>query len=270
MTMARRVTPMVFIARHTLPTFLLLLGLTSTTRMIAPVLILRGIVADRLNMKKGTLIVVLAWTCMTAAALDWKLPVVTLKYDVTGGSIESPDPDEDILIPSSLRNTVSLRIKESARPLDLGLTVRWSAKDYFEQSGDYSYLSLEQDARLDLGGGVDLGYVLGARLLTSPQTDGDGLSKDMLALTAGLDAQAAVVRGTRADLSLDARAELAEAGVKSRQVYRASTGLTSRIGQWLLGMRYRAEARLPASSPTLIAPSFLNVGSVSLQWDPNR
>jgi hypothetical protein len=213
-------------------------------------------------MKKGLLLAALLAAGVSLPAMEWELPVVTMKYEVTGGSIESPDPDEDILIPSSFRNTVSLRIRESGRPIDLGLTVRYSSKDYLLQAGDYSYLSLEQDGKVALTPVLDLGYTAGGRLVSA--------TEDYLALKGGIDGTLDLAKGTRLDVSLDAQADLHETAPASRQVYRASAGLSSRIGQYNLIVRYRGEARLPLGAPTEVVPSFLHVGSLSLQWDPNR
>jgi hypothetical protein len=200
---------------------------------------------------------------------DWKLPVLTLKYELTGGSIESPDPDEDILIPSSLRNTVSLRLKEDG-PVDLGLSLRYSSKDYLVQSGDYQYLSVEHDGKVPVTGALDAGYLLGVRWLSSPELDSDGFSRDYVALKGGLGADLEIARGTSVSLDAAGQWDVHQADPKSRQVYGASLGFTSRLGQWNLSARYRGEARLALGAASAVDPSILNVGSLSFQWDPNR
>jgi len=77
----------------------------------------------------------LFFACLPAWSLDWKLPVFTLRYEAAGG--ESEDPDDETLQPSSLRNTVSLRVKEDVESASFGLTLRSSMKDYYLQAGDY-------------------------------------------------------------------------------------------------------------------------------------
>ena len=131
---------------------------------------------------------------MPAWSLDWKLPVVTVRYEAAGGSSE--DPDEDTFEPSSLRNTVSFRLKEEADPATFGLGLVMSAKDYYQQSGDYSYLKLEQDGSVRLGKPWKLGYALAAKWMDYPQLDSFGLPKDVLGLSAAVDAVLRLDRGT--------------------------------------------------------------------------
>jgi hypothetical protein len=221
-------------------------------------------------MKKGLFLLVFSGVYACAGSLDWMLPAFTLKYEITGGTIEDPDPDEDIMIPSSLRNTVSLAIRESADPLSLGLLIRYSAKDYLVQAGDYSYLSLDPEARMKLGDAFDLGLSAGMKWAASPELDSSGLSKDYLALEGSVDAGWKPVKGTALDLSVSTEYDLYKAAEKARQIYSAGAGLSSRLGGMLLSVRYRGVFRLPLGSAGSSEASSLNTGSVSIQWDPNR
>ena len=58
---------------------------------------------------KKCIILPLLFACLPGWSLDWDLPVVTLKYEAAEGASE--DPDDETLEPSSLRNTVSMRVK---------------------------------------------------------------------------------------------------------------------------------------------------------------
>ncbi|MCX7039110.1 MAG: hypothetical protein NT005_08265, partial [Spirochaetes bacterium] len=200
--------------------------------------------------------------------LDWKLPVVTAKYEVAGGASE--DEEDGTLVPNSTRNTVSLRIKEDALPAGLGLTLRYSVKDYVEENSDYSYIQADQDTTLRLSPLLKLGAAVGGKYATFGQLDAGGLSKDYLALKGGLDATFSLAKGTSLDAGLDARFSLAEEASKSKQAYTVSTGFSSRLGEWTASARYRGEFRfsLGAENPARAAAN--NQGSFSLQWDPNR
>jgi hypothetical protein len=232
-----------------------------------------GIVADKLTMKKDIrpiVVLVFFFLSIAASALDWKIPVFTLKYEVTEGTIEDPDPDEDIQIPSSLRNTVSLHLKEAAYPFTFGLTARYSTKDYLLQNGDYSYLTLDQDAKLAALDVLDLGLAFGGKWAYSPLPDSDGLSKDYLALKTRVEAGLELFKGTTLDIGLTAEYDLNTAEVKARQFYTAGVGLTSRLGEWLFSGRYRGVFRLPLGVSSTVQNTMLNEGSFSFQWDPNR
>ena len=122
---------------------------------------------------KKSIVPLLLVVCLPSWSLEWKLPVFTLKYEAAEG--ESEDPDDETLQPSSLRNTISLRVKEDAEEASFGLTLRGSVKDYYLQAGDYSYLDLEHDGTFHLGDAWKLGYTLGMKGMDFPELDPQGL-----------------------------------------------------------------------------------------------
>jgi len=122
-------------------------------------------------MKKCALLL-LACACVPGWGLDWSLPVFTLRYEHAGGASE--DEEEQVLLPSSTRDTVSLRIREDAGPAVFGLTLRGSAKDYLLQVGDYTYLEAEQDSAVRLSDALRLGATLGAKNIAYPEPDAHG------------------------------------------------------------------------------------------------
>jgi hypothetical protein len=217
---------------------------------------------------KKSMVLLLFFACLPAWSLDWKLPVFTLRYEAAEG--ESEDPDDETLQPSSLRNTVSLRVKEDVESASFGLTLRSSMKDYYLQAGDYSYLDLEHDGTFHLGEAWKLGYLMGMKGKSFPELDWQGLPKDTLALKAGMNAAFTVVKGTTLEAGTAGRWELADNAQDSLQAYVLTAGFSTRLGEWLLGARYRGEYRLPLGSSSGVGSSTYNMGSVSLQWDPNR
>jgi len=217
-------------------------------------------------MKKGVC-ALLALVCLPAWSLDWKLPVVTVKYEAAGGSSE--DPDDDTFEPSSLRNTVSFHVKEEADPATFGLGLVMSAKDYYDQSGDYSYLKLEQDGSVRLGKPWKLGYTLAAKWMDYPQLDSFGLPKDLLGLSAAVDAVLRLDKGTNLETGIAGRCILAENPADTKQAYAAMAGFSTRLGDWLLSVRYRGELRLPLGDESAAGVDMYHTGSLSLQWDPN-
>jgi hypothetical protein len=211
--------------------------------------------------------VLLALSAVPAWPLDWNLPVFTVRYEVAGGSTE--DPDEDTLEASSLRNTVSFRLKEESDPATLAVGLILSGKDYYLQAGDYSYIKVEHDAAFRLGDPWKLGYTLGAKWMTYPEPDSMGMSRDALWLSAGATAAVKLAAGTGLEASLTGRFALTDDPADARQAYAASAALSTRIGDWLVGARYRGEARVPLGGASMQSPDLYHTASLSLQWDPN-
>jgi hypothetical protein len=217
-------------------------------------------------MKKGLLGV---WLAVAAAggALDWELPVVTLRGEVAEGAAES-DAEAGELETSSERATVTLTVRESADPLDLAWILRWSAKDWLTQAGDYAYLEALQEARLAATDALRLTAGAGVKRMRHPE--GGVPSTDWTALQAKLGADLEVVRGVSLELGLDGRWEVHDDEAESRQRWTGSAALATRLGGWQLEARWRGEWRLPLGGATGVEASTLHTGSVSLRWDPNR
>ncbi len=222
-------------------------------------------------MKKAALLALLLVGAV-AFALEWELPVVTASYETAAGTREDEGDDEadPALVPASVRNTVILRIREEASPAVFGLLVKYSAKDYLLEAGDYSYIEAGPEAAVRIGRLLKLGAAVGAKVEQFGQLDGDGLSKDLVALKARLEATLSPARGTSLEAGLGTRFDCAEEPVKARQAWTASAGFSTRLGQWLVSARYRGEFRLPLGSASAAVPATYNLGSVSVRWDPNR
>jgi hypothetical protein len=212
-------------------------------------------------MKKGVC-ALMALACLPAWSLDWNLPIFTMRYEVAGGGTE--DPDDDSIEPSSLRHTVSFRVKEEADPAAFGLGFTVSAKDYYQQSGDYSYFKVEHDASLWIADPLKLGYALAVKRMEYPEPDSHGLSKDALSLNACCTAVLRLDRGTSLEGGVGGRFLLTENPADALQTYTASAGLGTRLGDWLFAARYRGEFRFPRAGLDTY-----HTGSVSMQWDPN-
>jgi hypothetical protein len=222
-------------------------------------------------MKKAALLAFLL-AGAAAVALEWELPVVTASYETAAGAREDEGDDEAdaAMVPASTRSTLSLRIREEASPAVFGLLVKYSTKDYLLEAGDYWYLEAGPEASLRIGRLLRLGASLGAKVEQFGQADSGGLSKDFLALKGRLEAAVTPARGTRIEAAVGSRFDLAEEPSKALQGWTASAGFSSRLGQWVLSARYRGEFRLPLGAGSAVVPASYNLGSLSVQWDPNH
>ena len=194
--------------------------------------------------------------------------MVSVKYEAAGGQYE--DPDEETLEPGSIRNTVTLRAREEADPAAFTLMLRTSLKDYFQERGDYSYLEAEHEGAFRLDDTWKLGYLLGVKSLGYAEPDAAGRSDDSLSFKAGGTAVITPVRGTSLEAGVFGRFTCAATPADAFQGYVLTAGLASRMGEWLLGIHYRGELRLPMGSSSSVTTRTWNTGSISLQWDPNR
>ncbi len=215
---------------------------------------------------KNVMFLFVLLVCSPAWCLDWQLPIFSVRYEAAGG--ETEDPDEEELLPASLRQTVCVQMKEEVAPAVFDLSVTYSLKDYFLQNGDYSYVFLAQGGAVRLGA-VKLAYDLGAKSVEYPLPDRDGFSKDLVSLRAGTAATFLLVKGTSLETSLGSRFDLAENQANSAQAYVGTLALTSRLGDWQVAGRLRGELRLPLGEASLKDRSTYAVGSLAASWDPN-
>jgi hypothetical protein len=218
-------------------------------------------------MKKGVLLLA-SLVCLPAWSQGWKLPVFTLAYDVAAG--ESEDDDGEALLPASLRHTAALRIKEDVGTASFGFSLRGSIKDYYLQTGDYAYLDASHDGSFKPADQWKVGYSVGVKGTDYPETDAAGLSKNTLALKAGVETAFAPFTGTSFDAAVSGRGVLAENPADPSQTWAVSAGLATRLGEWQLGARFRGEIRLPMGAASTITSTTNAAGSISVRWDPNR
>lgn len=217
-------------------------------------------------MKKGLLFF---WLAAAAAgwALDWELPVVTLKGELSGGAAEE-DAEEEGLEPSSHRGTVTLTIRESADPLDVSCVFRWSAKDWLTRAGDYAYLEAVPEARLAVSDRLTISGGAGVKRLRHPENPVP--STDWTAVRASLGMDLDVLKGISLEAGIGGRWEIHDDPLESRQLWTGSAALAARFDGWQLDARWRGEFRLPLGGATGVEASTLHTGSLSLRWDPNR
>jgi hypothetical protein len=219
---------------------------------------------------KWALVLAMLAVCGSVRADQWKLPVFTLRSEVSQGVEE--DEEEGVLEPSYTRYTVSLRAKEElGRRFRATLALRYSTKD-FDDAGehDYWYFSAAPGLEWSLGQLAGFGVEF---LVKSAEFEGayaDGLSRDYLDVGSKLFADWNLRRGLKLDAWLRSTYSLYENETRNRQGYTFAVGLTGRWGQWSVGARYRGTARFPIGSGVEQQIGGYHTGSVNVSWDPNK
>jgi hypothetical protein len=205
-----------------------------------------------------------------AGADEWKLPVVTLRYETARGVEE--EEEEGTLEPSYTRNTLSLRVKEElGRRFRATLVTRLSGKD-FQDPGedDYWYLAVVPGLEWSFGSVFGLGTELSVRSAEFDGTDAGGLSRDYLDLGSRFFADWKIRPNLKLDAWLRSTYSLYENELRTRQAYSFAVGLTGRWGQWTVGARYRGIARFPLGDSSEQQMGGYHLGSLNVSWDPNR
>ncbi len=200
-----------------------------------------------------------------------KLPVFYLRY--TGGvGFEEPDyEDAAALEPSSVRNSVSLRIKEElSRDLVGNLTLYYSTKEYKDGTADYSYFYLKPEMSVDLTDRVNLETELRSKWVSYEESASTTTPSDYLELTGGVATTYEPVRGTRITGLVRGGFDLYKDEAQSQQSWAAGLRVLSRLDGVTLGASYRGTLYTALGAASTESASLTNEFGVSLTWDPNR
>ena len=192
-------------------------------------------------------------------------PEVSFTYEVVHGSEE--DEIEDLLLPASLKNSYSLRVKELfLDSLWDALRFRYAWKDYFSQTGDYSYYSIGNDLNWRPFDLLRFGFDTGLKRVSFADPDADLLSKDYLLLSGKLTGAYRILPSLTVDSWVKTSYFLYDVPAKSRGEYSLNVGLNSKLGNWKLGARYRGVLRGPVGGESDRGSSFLNYGTFTAKW----
>ncbi len=137
-------------------------------------------------------------------------------------------------------------MKEEASPNAFGLTVRDRRKDYYQQSGDYSYVEVEHDGILRLAEALKLGYTAGVKSMDVAPARPRRAFEGLLGRQGGRHGDAGDRQGNQPGRWPEAAAGswVSTTPAPGRHAVVAAS-FSTRIGEWLLGARYRGEFRLP-------------------------
>ena len=193
----------------------------------------------RLNKKRQVILLLLLLVLPTLqGAAEPELPVVTLKYDGSTGTEE--DEEEGVLIPSSLKNGFSLKVREEfSEQVKADLLMVYVIKDYFEGAGDYSYYYLKPALYLALRERWNLDLSFRSKWHNYAYPDSRDLPKDYLALTPALTLAFKPVKGTKISAALKGDYGLYQNETKTRQAHAMSLRLSTLPAQGIPGFNRR-------------------------------
>jgi len=219
----------------------------------------------------GFVVILLPLLC---PAQDMKLPVFFLRYDGGVGSeeIEPEEIEEEQLEPSSQRHKVTLRIKEQwSDSLTSNLYTAVSRKEYFLQSGSYTYFYLNPDFAWDINDRIQWSTGFRSKWTVYDELDSYGEPKDFTSLLAKTELTLRLLKELKLIPFLQGVFDLYQNEEKAQQTYTAGLGVESRLsGAWRLNGRYRGIVRVPLGAESLVPDRFNHEFGINVSWDPNK
>ena len=207
-------------------------------------------------------------------AQEIKLPVFFLRYDGGVGSeeLEPEEGEEEEVEPSSQRHKVTLRIKEQWNDsLATNLYTAVSRKDYFLQSGSYTYFYINPDFVWDITDRVRWSSAFRSKWTWYDELDSYGESKNLTSLLAKTELTLKVLDQLKLTPSFRGVFDLYRNQEKIQQTYTAGLKVESRINPEVrLSGRYRGILRFPLGAESTVGVRLNNEFGINLSWDPNK
>jgi len=197
----------------------------------------------------------------------FELPEVTVKYEVLQGSDE--EEIEDYLLPSSLRNIASLRLKKIfTDELWYAVLVKYSNKDYYNTKGDYSYINLNNGLSWKISSTMKIGADFLTRYVYFNDLDTTNQPKNYINLGGKFSGTYKILPGLSLGTWIKADYNLYTNAEKSKQEYTVNVGVISKQDNLLWRLRYKGILRDALGDLSIQSRSFLNYGSISATWKP--
>ena len=207
-------------------------------------------------------------------AQEIKLPVFFLRYDGGVGSeeLEPEEGEEEEVEPSSQRHKITLRIKEQWNDsLATNLYTAVSRKDYFLQSGSYTYFYINPDFVWDITDRVRWSSSFRSKWTWYDELDSYGESKNLTSLLAKTELTLKVLDQLKLTPSFRGVFDLYRNQEKIQQTYTAGLKVESRINPEVrLSGRYRGILRFPLGAESTVGVRLNNEFGINLSWDPNK
>ena len=206
-------------------------------------------------------------------AQEMKLPVFFLYYDCGLGSEEimPEEGEEEEIEASSQRHKVTLRIKEEwSDELTTNLYTAVSCKEYYHQSGSYSYFYLNPDVAWKITDRIKWYTGFRSKFTFYDGLDADDLSKDFTSLLAKTNFTFKPADKLKIIPSFQSVFDLYQNEAKTQTTQTFGLIITSTIDNVRVGGRYKGILRHPLGEQSTIPIRFNNEFGVNVNWDPNK
>ena len=227
-------------------------------------------------MKKCILVItiLLFFLPLICTAQEIKLPVFSLRYDGGLGSeeIEPEEGEEEELEPSSQRHKVTLRIKEEWRDeLTTNLYTAVSRKEYFHQSGSYSYFYLNPDIAWEITDRIKWYTGFRSKFIFYDELDSEGNPKDYTSLLAKTYITFKPVDKLKIIPSYQGVFDLYQNQEKTQTTNTFGLSVAYTIMDNVqVGGRYRGSLRSSLGEQSTVPLRVNNEFGVNVSWDPNK
>ncbi len=221
---------------------------------------------DKGNVKKLILCVFIGMSFLVwGFSLD--IPDLSFRYDILQGSDEDEDSGE--LFPSSMRHSFVFGIKEKFdRSLWSNFRVGYVIKDFLQDQsgGDYNYVKISDNISWRVTDTLKLGFSFMGKRIFFSELDRYGFSKDYYLLGGKIGTDFKLFSNVVLNSWFRSNTYLNLYEKKSREELSLSGGITSKVDNFSLALRYRGTLRMPIGTNGETDRSFLNYGSFSLKW----
>ena len=219
------------------------------------------------------LIAVLILLPLICPAQEIKLPVFFLYYDGGLGSeeIEPEDGEEEKIEASSQRHKVTLRIQEEwSDEVSTNLYTAVSRKEYFLQSGSYSYFYLNPDIAWEITDRIKWYTGFRSKFTFYDELDSEDLSKDFTSLLAKTNFTFKPVDKLKIIPSFQSVFDLYQNEAKTQTTQTFGLSITSTIDNVRVGGRYKGILRSSLGDESTVPLRLNNEFGVNVNWDPNK
>ena len=194
-------------------------------------------------------------------AQEIKLPVFFLRYDGGLGSeeIEPEDGEEEEIKASSQRHKVTLRIKEEwSDEVTTNLYTAVSRKEYFLQTGSYSYFYLNPDIAWEITDRIKWYTGFRSKFTFYDELDSEGNPKDFTSLLAKSNFTFKPLDKLKVIPSFQGVFDLYQNEAKTKQTHTFGISITSTIDNVRVGGRYKGILRSSLGDESTVPFRFNN------------
>ncbi|MBW8003870.1 MAG: hypothetical protein FVQ80_18040 [Planctomycetes bacterium] len=185
--------------------------------------------------------------------------------------IKPEEGEEEEIEPYSQRHKVTLRIKEQwSDEVTTNLYTAVSRKEYFRQSGSYSYFYLNPDIAWEITDRIKWYTGFWSKLTFYDELDSEDNPKDFTSLLAKTNITFKPLDKLKIIPSFQSVFDLYQNQEKTQTTQTFGLSITSTIDNVRVGGRYKGILRSSMGEESTVSLRFNNEFGVNVNWDPNK